>query len=595
MSKLDDLIKQYCPDGVEYKKLKEISIMQRGSSLTKKNSTIGDYPVISGGKEPAFYCDSFNREGEIITVAGSGAGAGYIQYWNKPIFANDCFTVKNNELTTTKYLYYLLSNVQEDIYNTKKGGGVPHVHISSIENFKFPVPPLPVQEEIVRILDNFTELTTELTARKKQYEYYRDELLKPKNSVAKKYKLKEIGKVCMCKRVMKDQTSSTGEVPFYKIGTFGKKADAYITKELFEEYSKKYSYPKKGDILISCSGTIGRTVVFDGNPSYYQDSNIVWIDNDEKIVTNKYLNYLYQLHPFIVSTGGTISRLYNSGIEEAEVTIPSKETQNKIVNCLDSFDSICSDLNIGLPAEIEARQKQYEYYRDLLLTFAEKGQILETDRQTDRQAIIRLIQYVFGYAVAPFGVVANIVRGASPRPIKSFITDDEDSVNWIKIGDVKPNTKYITETAEKITLDGAKKSRRVNKGDFILSNSMSFGRPYILKIDGCIHDGWLAISEFNEYLTSDYLYHLLNSNSIQREMKKKASFGGAVQNLNADIVKSLELTIPTLEKQNRIVSILDRFDTLCNDISEGLPAEIEARNKQYEYYRDKLLNFKRLN
>ena len=204
------------------------------------------------------------------------------------------------------------------------------------------------------------------------------------------------------------------------------------------------------------------------------------------------------------------------------------------------------------------------------------------------------MQYVFGYVALPFGEIATIVRGASPRPIRSYITTDKDGVCWIKIGDVKPNTKYIVSTAEKITKGGAEKSRYVKKGDFILSNSMSFGRPYILKIDGCIHDGWLAISDYENWLLPDYLYHLLNSNEIQQEMKKKASFGGAVQNLNADIVRELELPIPSLEKQSDIVAILDRFDTLCNDLTKGLSAEIEARQKQYEYYRDKLLAFKEL-
>ena len=123
---------------------------------------------------------------------------------------------------------------------------------------------------------------------------------------------------------------------------------------------------------------------------------------------------------------------------------------------------------------------------------------------------------------------------------------------------------------------------------------MSFGRPYILKIDGCIHDGWLAISDFEKYFISDYLYHLLNSSFIQKEMSKRASFGGAVQNLNADIVRSLYLPVPSLEEQQRIVDILDKFDAYCNDLSQGLPAEIELRKQQYEYYRDKLLSFKEL-
>ena len=181
MSKLERLIQQYCPDGVGYKTLGEATIMKRGTSATKGIMQEGDIPVISGGRQPAFYCNVSNRTGEVITVAGSGAGAGYVQYWNEPIFVCDAFSIQGNETLKTKYVYYILTNIQEKIYSTKKGGGVPHVHISSIDKFEIPVPPLPVQEEIVRILDAFTELQAELQAelqkRKQQYNYYLDNLL----------------------------------------------------------------------------------------------------------------------------------------------------------------------------------------------------------------------------------------------------------------------------------------------------------------------------------------------------------------------------------------------------------------------------------
>ena len=181
VSKLDELIEKLCPDGVEYRALREIALMKRGTSITKKNVNEGSYPVVSGGREPAYYCAMFNRQGETITVAGSGAGAGYVQYWDTPIFVCDAFSVNGTSLISTKFLYYLLTNKQEAIYSTKKGGGVPHVHISDIENFRIPVPPLEVQAEIVRILDRFTELEKdmlfELELRRKQYEYYRDLLL----------------------------------------------------------------------------------------------------------------------------------------------------------------------------------------------------------------------------------------------------------------------------------------------------------------------------------------------------------------------------------------------------------------------------------
>ncbi len=176
----------------------------------------------------------------------------------------------------------------------------------------------------------------------------------------------------MCKRIMKSQTTTEGDVPFFKIGTFGGKPNAFISKETFEEYKSKYSYPKKGEVLISAAGTIGRTVVFDGKPSYFQDSNIVWVSNDETKVLNQYLYHYYKLNPWAISTGGTIARLYNDNILNAEIVVPSLEEQERIVSILDKFEMLCNDISDGLPAEIEARQKQYEYYRDKLLTFEEK-------------------------------------------------------------------------------------------------------------------------------------------------------------------------------------------------------------------------------
>lgn len=176
----------------------------------------------------------------------------------------------------------------------------------------------------------------------------------------------------MCKRILKNQTSTTGDIPFYKIGTFGKTADAFISRALFEDYKTNFPFPKKGAILISAAGTIGRSVIYDGKPAYYQDSNIVWIDNDESIALNKWLFYCYQMSPWHISTGGTIARLYNDNIANAEIPLPPLDMQERITSVLDKFNALCTDLASGLPAEIEARKKQYEYYRDKLLTFKER-------------------------------------------------------------------------------------------------------------------------------------------------------------------------------------------------------------------------------
>ena len=176
----------------------------------------------------------------------------------------------------------------------------------------------------------------------------------------------------MCKRIFKEQTMPIGDVPFYKIGTFGGQADAYIDENLYHEYKNKYSFPLKGEILISCSGTIGRCIIYDGEPAYFQDSNIVWVSNDESIVLNKFLYYLYKTMSWNIVSGGTIGRLYKSDIEKTLIKVPPKDKQVKIVSILERFDALCHDISSGLPAEIEARKKQYEYYRDKLLSFKEK-------------------------------------------------------------------------------------------------------------------------------------------------------------------------------------------------------------------------------
>jgi type I restriction enzyme, S subunit len=187
-----------------------------------------------------------------------------------------------------------------------------------------------------------------------------------------------------------------------------------------------------------------------------------------------------------------------------------------------------------------------------------------------------------------FGEVAKVQRGASPRPISKFITDDENGIPWIKIGDTSPNSKYVENTEQKITSEGATKSRILKKGDFIISNSMSFGRPYILDIDGAIHDGWASISGFGDRLNADYLYHYLSSDLVQNYWVSKIN-SGSVSNLNSDIIKSLEIPIPSLTVQVEIVRILDTF----TELTAELTAELSDRKKQYNYYRDRLLTFEK--
>ena len=174
-----------------------------------------------------------------------------------------------------------------------------------------------------------------------------------------------------------------------------------------------------------------------------------------------------------------------------------------------------------------------------------------------------------GWCICPLNQVTNIARGGSPRPIKDYITTDPNGINWIKIGDTEKNGKYINDTKEKIKPEGISRSRMIHKGDFLLTNSMSFGRPYISNIDGCIHDGWLVISPIANIYDKDFLYYLLSSSYAYNQFSEKAS-GTAVNNLNIEKVANALFPLPPLAEQKRITKnidiIFDRLDTISAEL-----------------------------
>ena len=310
----------------------------------------------------------------------------------------------------------------------------------------------------------------------------------------------------MCRRIFKEQTSENGEIPFYKIGTFGGEADAFISRELFEEYKAKYQYPKKGDILISASGSIGRTVVFTGKNEYFQDSNIVWLNHD-KHLDNSFLKCFYSIVKWAGIEGSTIKRLYNDNILNTAITLPSVEEQQKIGAYFENLDNL-----------ITLHQRE-------------------------------------------FSDLVQIERGGSPRPIDDFITDSPDGLNWVKIGDAPAQGNYITKTAEKIKPEGLSKTREVHPGDLILSNSMSFGKPYIMGIDGCIHDGWLLIRNTYKVFDLTFLCHLLGTPQMIIQYKSLAA-GSTVNNLNKELVGNTVVTIPTIKEQRVLGQYLETLDNL---------------------------------
>ena len=251
----------------------------------------------------------------------------------------------NTDGLSSEYLYSVLSQDAyfEYVMQKPRGTKMPRGDRDWMKEFCFPLPPLSEQKEIVVRLERELAAVEKMkkgfealaeTAKAEFKAELKEVFEELRCSGVESKRLGEVGRVAMCKRVLKAQTSDNGDIPFFKIGTFGKEPNAYISNELFSEFVKKFSYPKKGDVLISAAGTIGRTIVFDGRPSYFQDSNIVWLEHDGTKVTNEYLHCFYWSKPWKVSDGATIPRIYNGDIESAEIPLPSLPVQRQTVDRL---------------------------------------------------------------------------------------------------------------------------------------------------------------------------------------------------------------------------------------------------------------------
>lgn len=249
-----------------------------------------------------------------------------------------------HEKANNRYLYYLLQTpiARNFMKDHSSGSTVLHLKTKDVPSFSIAIPPLSEQKKIAEILsvvDEEIQKTDEIIAATEKLKrgLMRDLFSFGKQKGVKFVALGDIGKVSMCKRIFREETSISGDIPFYKIGTFGKEADAFISQELFDSYRKKFSFPKVGDVLLSASGTIGRKVKYDGKPAYFQDSNIIWLEHDESKLLNDFLFYLYDTITW-QTEGSTIKRLYNSILLRKVVPVPSIDGQKKIVEILSAVD-----------------------------------------------------------------------------------------------------------------------------------------------------------------------------------------------------------------------------------------------------------------
>ncbi|HHE8877090.1 TPA: restriction endonuclease subunit S [Haemophilus influenzae] len=353
---------------VEWKLLSLVSEMQRGKTITAKSTNEGKIPVISGGQKPAYYHSESNRDGKTITVAGSGAYAGYIMYWEEPIFVSDAFSIKTDEsLLQIKYVYHFLLQNQQKIYAMKKGSGVPHVYPKDIGTLTIPIPPLSVQTEIVKILDALTALTSELTSelilRRKQYEYYREKLLSEEELGKVGFEWKPLGEVTNIKTGQAVSKYSISQNPgIYPVINSGREPLGFINE--WNTENDPIGITTRGAGVGSITWQEGK--YFRGNLNYS-----VTVKSDYKLnirfLYHILLHFQKEIHNLCSFTG--IPALNASELKKLEISIPAIEEQQRIVSILDKFETLTNSITEGLPLAIEQSQKRYEYYRELLLNF----------------------------------------------------------------------------------------------------------------------------------------------------------------------------------------------------------------------------------
>ena len=384
MSKINDLINKLCPNGVRFYQIKDIAKVTIGEFVHKNKQTAdGEYPVYNGGTSNTGFYDEYNNDGQKVIISARGANAGFInrvrgKYWA----GNSCYTININDETLLdwNFLYQYLKNNQKVLLGVQQTGSIPSISKKQVEDFKIAVPPLKVQEEIVRILDKFgeleaeleAELETELEARQNQCEFWREKIINMYES--KNIKLSDMAKVY-------DGTHSTPNyqlfgIPFISVENISNiySSNKYISEEDFQKYKIK---PQINDVFMTRIGSIGKCSVFDKQVDLAYYVSLALIRPNIDVILPKYLKYViesnigkYELYRRTLVHAVPI-KVNKDEIGKIVLPVPSIEDQRKIISILDEFEILTESISVGLSAEIELRKKQYEYYRNKLLSFEE--------------------------------------------------------------------------------------------------------------------------------------------------------------------------------------------------------------------------------
>lgn len=386
MSKLEELLKKYCSNEVGYKALSDVVKVHRGKRVVRDQlPEDGKYVVYQNALAPLGFINEYNFMGGTTFVIGAGAageiGYSYEDFWA----ADDCYPLVCSDSLMDRYVYYFVMKQKPYIMTQVRRGSIPRLSRNVIERLSIPVPPLPVQAEIVRILDNFTELTSELiskltaelSARKQQYEYYRDSIIANAES-APRVRIKEIAEdIYRGSGIKRDEITKEG-VPCVRYGEIYTQYDVWFDKCASYTNLESVASPKffdHGDILFAITGEsiedIAKCTAYIGHDTCLAGGDIVVLKHKQN---PKYLSYALSTLDAQAQKGkGKVkSKVVHSSVPailDLEIPLPSIEEQNRIANMLDNYYSLLSDINTEISAEITTRQKQYEYYRDTLLSF----------------------------------------------------------------------------------------------------------------------------------------------------------------------------------------------------------------------------------
>ena len=391
MTHIDELIAEYCPDGVEFNHLNELCMIKTGQSVNKLmiQENPGKYPVINSGKEPLGFIDSYNCDGDPIGITSRGAGVGSVTWQEGKYFRgnlNYAVSIIDEEKLEIRFLYFVLHFMQSQIQSLSTYDGIPALNKANLERLKIPVPPIEVQREIVRILDQFTQLEAELEAeletRRRQHEHYQQHVfLSLDDSGTQRVPLRDVGKWYGGGTPSKERADywTLGTIPWISPKDMGRtlvdSTEDYITEAAVAASATKL-VPKDSVALVVRSSILDHTLPIAFVPvlaSLNQDMKAVIARPG---ILPRYLFHALRAERAnilrtVKRSGGSVASLESRKLWEFQIPVPSIAEQTQIVAILDKFDALVNNLSVGLPAELAARRKQYEYYRDRLLTFEE--------------------------------------------------------------------------------------------------------------------------------------------------------------------------------------------------------------------------------